>query len=86
LLGERLGHQRVDVVEQDDVLLAREVAEERAAGDVGGSGDVVHRGGGVAAVAEQAQGMTLELGACARLLPLSQPACSHPRSMAPARE
>jgi hypothetical protein len=81
--AERLGHQRVDVVEQDDVLLAREVAEERRRGDLRRFRDLLDGRPVVASLLEQAEGVLLDGGLGPRLLTLPQ--SQHGLSRGPGR-
>jgi hypothetical protein len=64
-------HLRVRRVEQDDVLLGREVPEEGARRDLGGGGDLLDGRDVVALRLEQSQGMLLDGGARLGLLALA---------------
>ena len=68
LRAEGGGEQRVVVVGEDQVFLGREVAVQRARGHVGRGGDLLHGGGAVAGLAEQAERMPLDRGTRLRLL------------------
>ena len=55
LVGDRRDQLRVELVEEDHVLLGREVAEERARRDLGRVGDLLHGGRLVPLLREQPQ-------------------------------
>ena len=80
--ADQLGHQRVVVVGRDDVLLGREVAEERHVRDAGRGGDLLHRGLLVAVLEEQAHGRVLDALPRLGLLALAQ---AHAAGVRPSR-
>src|ERR1019366_7716454 len=60
--AERLDDERVVVVGEDEVLFGGEVAEAGGRHDLGRLGDLLDRGGLVALLAEQPQGLVLDGG------------------------
>src|SRR5580704_2257713 len=61
-----------DLVLQDEIFLGREVPEERARRDLGRLGDLLHRGGVVALLAEQPERVLPDGSTRPGLLPLAQ--------------
>src|SRR5580704_3946257 len=69
---ERLDQPGVHVVLQDEIFLGREVPEERARRDLGRLGDLLHRGGVVALLAEQPERVLPDRSTRPGLLPLAR--------------